>query len=168
MTQSRVSAVRYKLGVFTGEVLVIEHLALFTGDEAGLALYASDQAVAVAGHGETGEGPELGGLRVGGHFRRALEADDRFWITERLQQIRPVASMGSVIVDQARGARLLLRDTEGALDVAGGALFAVRVDAELELAAGRRVGDQVSFPVSAIDRPVVVAVVVYSALAVKQ
>lgn len=58
-----------------------------------------------------------------------------FWVAERLEQIGPVAAVDTLVVHQARRAGLLLRDSEGALDVAGGTLRAVWVDAELVLAA---------------------------------
>lgn len=59
-----------------------------------------------------------------------------FRIAERLQQVGPVAPVDALVVGQPRGAGFLLRDPEGTLDVAGGALVTVRVDAELVLAAG--------------------------------
>lgn len=76
-------AVRHQLRVLASQVLVVEDLALFTGDEARLALHTRDQAAAVSGHGEARERPELGGLSVGRHLGGALEADDRCGIRVR-------------------------------------------------------------------------------------
>lgn len=136
MVKSRVPTVRDNLRIFTGQVLIVEDLAFLTGDETGLTLHARDQSVAVTRYWEAGERPELGRWGVSWHFSWALEADNRFRVAERLQQIRPVASMDALIIHQARRARLLLWDAVRALDVARGALVTVRVYAELILASG--------------------------------
>lgn len=75
--QSRVSAVRDQLRVFAGEVLVVEHFAFSTGDEARLALHTGDQVVTVTRNREPGERPELGRLCVRWNFSRAFEANHR-------------------------------------------------------------------------------------------
>lgn len=69
--------VRNQFRILACQVLVVKHFALFAGDQSRLALDTSDETVAITRHGEAGERPELGGLRVGRHFSRAFEADDR-------------------------------------------------------------------------------------------
>lgn len=81
-------AMRNYLRVLTGEVLVVEHLALLAGDEPGLSLHAGDEPVAVAGHWEPGERPELRWLGVGGNLGGALEAYDRWnWYKEDIGKL---------------------------------------------------------------------------------
>lgn len=66
------------LRVLAGQRVLVEDLVLAAADQARMALHASDQAMAVAGDGEPGEGPEAGGHRVGVHLGGALEANDRW------------------------------------------------------------------------------------------
>lgn len=62
------------LRLLTGQCVLVKDLVLATADETRIALDAGDQAMAIARDGETGEGPEAGGNRIGIHFRWALEA----------------------------------------------------------------------------------------------
>lgn len=64
------------LGLLAGERVLVEDLVLAAANQTGMSLHAGDQAVAVAGDGEAGEGPEAGGHRVGIHLGGALEAND--------------------------------------------------------------------------------------------
>lgn len=68
---------RHQLWVFTGQVLVVEDLAFFAGNQTRLALDTGDQSVAVSRHREPGEWPELGSLGVGRNLGGAFEANDR-------------------------------------------------------------------------------------------
>lgn len=70
------STVGDELRILTGQALVVEHFVFTTAYETRVSFYARDEPVAVTGHGEAGEGPELGRLRVGRHFSWAFEADD--------------------------------------------------------------------------------------------
>lgn len=71
------------------------------------------------------------------NLRWAFEADDSFRVASLWQQIRPVASVDSLVVDKTFGAWKLDWCTIFALDVAGGALIAVWVDSKLVFATGR-------------------------------
>lgn len=76
IAQSRVSTVRNQLRVLAGQALVIEHLSFAAADETRVSFYAGDESVAVTGHREAGEGPELRGLGARWHFCWAFKADD--------------------------------------------------------------------------------------------
>lgn len=58
--------------------------------------------------------------------------------------------------------------TEGAFQIRRGALITVRIHAECVLAAGRRIRNLIVLARSTVHTPIVVAVIVYIALAVKQ
>lgn len=103
-----------------------------------MAVVAQEQRMWIVGHGEAGERPEAGGRRVRVDLRGALEADDGLWVALLEEHVGPVASVDSLVVDQALGARVLARLSIFALDVAGGALVVVLVDAKLVFAAGCR------------------------------
>uniref|UniRef100_A0A182V9U5 Uncharacterized protein n=1 Tax=Anopheles merus TaxID=30066 RepID=A0A182V9U5_ANOME len=164
------AGMRHILRVFAGERLLVEHLALAASDQARMAVDAGDQPVAVAGHWVARVRPEAGRDRAGRHGLRALEADHRLRVARVEQLIGPVAAVDAVIVHQARFAQLLVHLAERALVVAGGAFGRIWIDAEQVLAAGRRQGRLVrgELAVTAVDRPVVVAVVVDRTLAVEQ
>jgi len=70
------------LRLLAGQRVLVEDLVLAAADQARMSLDAGDQAVAVAGDREAGEGPEAGGHRVRVHLGGALEADDS-WIVQR-------------------------------------------------------------------------------------
>jgi len=140
-----------------------EYSGVSTPDETRLSPDAGDVSAAVPGR-VSWEGFELGSeaLRVSG----ALETDDLFW-DACLEEIWPVASVDPLIVDQARGAGLVQGLPEGALGVEGLAR-AWGVDAEVVLADSTLCGQQLKLASLAVDAPVIVAIVVHSALAVKQ
>lgn len=65
----------------------------------------------------------------------ALEADDSFWVALLQHEIGPVASVDSVIVDQALGAGQEIWLAKLTLDVAGGTFGSFFINSELVLAA---------------------------------
>lgn len=87
----------------------------------------------------------------------------------KLQQlIGPVTSVDSLIVYQAGLTGGLMGRSVFAFQEAGGALVAVRIDSESELATWRGEGNLVVLAGSAINGPVVVAVVVHVSFAVEE
>lgn len=89
-------------------------------------------------------------------------------VAELQQLIGPVASVDSFVVDQAGLTRSLMGGSVFAFQEAGGALVAVRVDSESELASRRGEGNLVVFAGSAFNGPVVVAVVVHVSFAIEK
>jgi hypothetical protein len=131
-----VGTVRNQFGFFTSEAGLVEGFAFTARNQARETVDASDETAAVAGDGETGVGPELGGGAVGGYFGGALEAHHGFRIADFQQKIRPVASMDAVVVHQSGFALLRQRLSMDALDVVGRTLGAFWVESELVLAPG--------------------------------
>lgn len=89
-----------KFRILACQVLVVEHFALFACDQSRLTLDTSNETVAVTRDGEAGERPELRGLRVGRHFSRAFEADDRCGRNQDLD--------GTIVMNKRVDTRLFL------------------------------------------------------------
>lgn len=128
---------------------------------------AGDQPAAITWHGESWVGPEFGGGAVRRQLVRALEADYGFRIAVREHLVGPDARVGLGIVDQTGIAVCLMRITVDALDVRGAATVAVRVHAELVLASRAANRRPIDFTIAAFDGPVIIAVVVNSAMPVE-
>lgn len=124
--------------------------------------------VRIAGHREPRERPEARRHRMRIDLVRAREPNDRLRIADLQQLIGPIAAVNALIVRQTRFAVLLMRNAVRTLHVAGRTVRTVRIDAEQVLAAGRRNRRRIVRPVAALDRPIVVAVIVHRSFAVEQ
>lgn len=148
--------------------VLIEDLVLSAADETWVSLNAGDQAVAVSGDGESGEWPEGGFTALGTHGGRALESNHSLWVASLQELVGPVASMDTLIVDESRLTRGLNGLTESTLQEGRGALVTHRVDSESVLASRGGEGHLVVLPLSTVHGPVVVAMIVHSAMAIEQ
>lgn len=115
---------------------LIENFIFTACNQSGKALVAQEETVRISGDGETWEGPEASGWGMRIDFRWALEPDDSLGIARLWQQIRPVASVNFVIVDQSLGAWELMWNSVLTFDVACWTFGAVFVESELILTAG--------------------------------
>lgn len=156
------------LRLFARQRRLVEQLMLTARNQTRMPIDARDQTMRIVGHSETRERPETRRHRMRIHLGRAREAHHRVGIANVQQLIGPIAAVDALVVGQTRLAVLLMRNAVGALDEAGGALRTVRIDAELVFAAGRRDWCRIVFALAAIDRPVVVAVIVNGTFAVEQ
>lgn len=124
-------------GILACQSALIEDFVFAACNQSWLTFVAEEEAVRVAGNGKAREWQEAGGWRMWINLRWAFEADDSFRVASLWQQIRPVASVDSLVVDKTFGAWKLDWCTIFAFDVAGGALIAVWVDSKLVFATGR-------------------------------
>lgn len=126
--------------------------------------------MAISGHGISWVRPETVVDRVLRDGGRALESNHGLWVAVLQGLVGPLASVDTVIVDESGIAMLLVWFTVRALQVRGRASVAIGVDSELVLAGRSRqrslVGGELTR--TAIDGPIVVAVVMDGTLAVKQ
>jgi hypothetical protein len=95
-----VGTVRNQFGFFTSEAGLVEGFAFTARNQARETVDASDETAAVAGDGETGVGPELGGGAVGGYFGGALEAHHGCKNSNELSGSRPKLN---VVVERGLG-----------------------------------------------------------------
>lgn len=131
------AAVSNGFRIFASQGLVVKEFVFSAGDKSWLSFHTGDKMVAIPWYWKSGERPESSSCGVRWYFGWTFETNYSFWVAERLEQIRPVASVGAFIVYQPWGTRLLLRYTISALDITGAAFIGIRVDTELELAARR-------------------------------
>lgn len=99
---------------------------------------------------------------------RAFEAYYSLGVAEGDELVGPDARVSLGVVDQTRIAVGLMRLAVDALDVTGAAAIATRVHSELVFAtrtANRRVVD---LAITAIDSPIIIAVIVNIAMSIKQ
>lgn len=133
-----------------------------------MSVYAGDQPAAITWYSESRIGPELGGGAVGGQLVRTLEAYHSLGVAEGDELVGPDARVGLGVVDQTRVTMGLMRLAVDALDVTDAAAIAVRIHAELVFAtrtADRRV---VGLAITAINSPIIIAVIVDIAVSVEQ
>lgn len=156
------------LGILAGEVGLIEDLAFSTGDQTRMAIDAGDQTMTISGHWESWERPELGSDTVGWHLRWTLESNNSFRVALFDQEIGPVASMDTFVVDKASIAFLGMGLPMGTLNVMGRALVAVWINSKLVFASRSTDWSQICFTFSTLNSPVVVAMVMGSALSVEE
>lgn len=133
-----------------------------------MSVHAGDQSTAITRHGESRVGPELGGGTVGGQLVRALESHYSLGVAEGDELVRPDARVGLGVVDQARVAVSLMRVSVDTLDVTGAATVAFRVHTELVLAARAADRSVVGLAITAIDGPIIIAMIMDGTVSVKQ
>lgn len=126
----------------------------------------SDEVVAVSWDGKPWVGSELGGDGMRVNLVGAFEANNLLRAAVIKEKIRPVAGVSLVIVGEARVAVVQVGVAISTLDVISGAMGSFRVDTILVLTPRGADRNQNGLPWAAIDCPVVIAVVVYCALAV--
>lgn len=156
--------------IFTGQRFFVEYLAITAGNQTWVVIDASDQSVTISGNGVPWVRPETVVDRVLGDGGRALESNNGLWVAVFKRLVWPLASVDTVIIDESGIAMFLVWFTVGALDVCGRAGVAIGVDSELVLARRSRQRSLVGgeFARTAIDGPVVVAMVVDSTLSIEQ
>lgn len=173
-TKGRICLVSAGIGsifrIFASQRLFVEHLSVTAGDQTWVVINAGDQTVAISGHGISRVGPETMVDRVLRDGRWALESNDGLRAAVVRGLVGPLASVDSVIVDQSGIAMFLVGLSVGALDVRGGTGVAILVDSKLVLAARGRQRSLIGGKLArtAVDGPVVVAVVMDGTLSVKQ
>lgn len=156
--------------IFASQRFFVEHLSVSAGDQTWVVINAGNQTVTISGHGISRVRPETVVDRVLRHGVRALESNDGFRATMVRRLVGPLASVDTVIVNESSVAVFLVGFSVSALVVSGRAGLAIGVDSEQILAARGRLGSLVGGKLAwtAIDGPVVVAVVMDGTLSVKQ
>lgn len=156
--------------IFASQRLFVEHLSVTAGDQTWVVINAGNQTVAISGYGISRVRPETVVDRVLRHGVRALESNDGLRATLVRRLVGPLASVDMVVVNESGVAVFLVGFSVGALDVRGRANLAIGIDSEqVQAARGRHrilVGDKLAR--TAVDGPVVVAVVMDGTLSVKQ
>lgn len=123
--------------IFACQSALVEEFFFAACNQTWMTFSAEEETVGVSGNGKAWEWPEAGCHWFWINLGWALEADDGIGVALFEQEIGPVASVDSFVVDQTLGAGKLVGDSVFALDVAGGAFGAVFVDAEFVFTAGR-------------------------------
>ncbi|CAH1724153.1 unnamed protein product [Aphis gossypii] len=134
-----------------------------------MSVHARDEPVRFSGDGEPRVRFKFGRHRVRVNLVRAVESNYICWVASNVDElIGPVALLDPVVVSQTGFAGQRVRRSVFAFDVVGAASGTVREQTELVFASGRTDRHNFGFAISALDGPVVVAVVVGGAFAVVQ
>lgn len=158
------------LRIFAGQGFFVEDLAFSTSDQTWVSIDAGDQTVAISRHSISGirHKTVVDGVRWNGRW--TLESNDGFRVACFKHLIGPLASMDFVIVNKSCVAMFWVWFSVGTLVIGSRACVAVWIDSEQVFTAWSRDWRLVSceFAVATVDGPVVVAMVVDSAFAIKQ
>lgn len=124
--------------IFASQCALVEDFILAAGNQSWMTFVAKEEAVWISGNGKAWERPKTGSRRSWVDLGWAFKTDYRFGVARLQQHIGPVASVNFFVVDQTLGAGKLVGDSVLALDVTGGALWAVFVYSKLIFTAGCR------------------------------
>jgi len=152
--------------ILASQSAFVEKFIFSARNQSRMSFVAEEETVTITGDCETGIWPKTSGWSV--NLSWALETDNRLWVAFLQQQIGPLASVDFLIVDQTLGARELMWNSELAFNVACRAIRTVLVDSELIFTARCWDGSWIMFTLSAIDGPIVVAMIVDRSFAIEQ